>query len=260
MGTRRIDFNLDLGEGFGIWSRDCDEAALMTFASSANLACGYHAGDPARMRRAVALAMDNGVAIGAHPGLPDLLGFGRRPLQVSPADVADYVTYQVGALMGFTTAAGVRLHHVKLHGDLYVQCAVDAASARAYVEAVGALGGDLWIYTDRSSETWVAAERAGVDAVNEFYADLPMRRDGTRVAPGAGRHGRHEQATPDSVRARVRDFLMRGSVEAHDGGRVGVDARTICVHTDGRLAVAMAQAVRDGVGDAGALLSAELAP
>jgi UPF0271 protein len=258
--ARRIDFNLDLGEGYGTWSRDNDEATLLGLASSVNVACGFHAGDPAHMRAAVELAASNGVAVGAHPGLPDLRGFGRRPMTLSPDEVRDDIAYQVGALLGFTSAAGVPLHHVKLHGSLASQCNTDAESAAAYVAAVAGFGfgAHLPIYTDPSSCVWTAATAAGVPVAAEFYADMPLRRDGRRVAGGGNRQGRHPEATPDSVRTRVRDLLEHGSVDAADGGRVDVVVQTISVHSDGADAVGMARAALAGIRDAGWDLSADL--
>ena len=130
-----IDFNADLGESFGLWERGADDE-LMRVISSANVACGFHAGDPATMRVAVETAAHYGVAVGSHPGLPDRLGFGRRRMEVTPGDVADYVTYQTGALRAFAAAAGVRLHHVKPHGALYMMACDDGPLARAIVESV----------------------------------------------------------------------------------------------------------------------------
>lgn len=255
---RRIDFNLDLGEGFGVWSRDNDEDTLITFATSVNLACGFHAGDPGRMRAAVAAAARLGVAVGAHPGLPDLLGFGRRPMLLSRDEVKDCITYQVGALDAFTRAAGLPLHHVKLHGGLALQCNRDADAATAYVEAIADLDDVLPIYSDPSSAVWVAAAQAGVPTVAEFYADMPLTRDGRRVASETSRLGRHPSASPEYVRARVIDFLRTGGVDAHDGGRAEVIAHTISVHSDGPGAVDMARAVLGGVQDAGWSLTADL--
>jgi UPF0271 protein len=257
---QRVDLNLDLGEGFGLWSRDNGEDALTALATSVNLACGFHAGDPGRMRKAVDTAKGLGVAVGAHPGLPDLVGFGRRPMQLSPAEVNDCITYQIGALQGFTHAAGLELHHVKLHGELAIQCNRDEASARAYVAAVASFGGGLPIYANRHSQVWTAAEQLGVRAVAEFYADLPLCRDGRRVPPSEQRrHGRHPDATPAFVRARVRDFLETGSVDAFDGGRVAVEAGTVSVHTDEQSTVDIVRALRAGIEDASVELSANLA-
>jgi UPF0271 protein len=257
--SRRIDLNLDLGEGFGPWSKDCDEEELTTMATSVNLACGFHAGDPVRMRKAVAISKQHGAAIGAHPGLPDLVGFGRRPMQLSHTEVNDYITYQIGALQGFTNAAGLALHHVKLHGELALQCNRDEASARAYVAAVASFGPQLPIYANPHSQVWLAAQQLGVRAVAEFYADLPLCQDGRRIPPGAqSRLGRHPDATPAFVRARVRDFLQTGSVDAFDGGRIAVDAATISVHTDEGSTAEIVRAVRAGIADANVELSSTL--
>src|SRR5919199_1743870 len=151
-----IDFNADLGESFGLWERGADDE-LMRVISSANVACGFHAGDPATMRVAVETAAHYGVAVGSHPGLPDRLGFGRRRMEVTPGDVADYVTYQTGALRAFAAAAGVRLHHVKPHGALYMMACDDGPLARAIVESVARIDEGLPVYTLAGSEVWHAA-------------------------------------------------------------------------------------------------------
>jgi UPF0271 protein len=254
----QIDFNLDLGEGFGVWSRDNDEDTLITLASSVNLACGFHAGDPGRMRAAVDAAVRHRVAVGAHPGLPDLQGFGRRALHLTPDEIRDCITYQIGALDAFARAAGVTLHHVKLHGHLALQCNRDPAAATAYAEAVGGISEQLPVYTDRSSEVWSACERLGVRAVPEFYADMPLRRDGSRVAGTESRYGRHPHMTPEIICARVRDLLQTGGIDAYDGGRVDVQAQTISVHTDGPSALDAARAVLAGIHEARCRLSAGL--
>jgi 5-oxoprolinase (ATP-hydrolysing) subunit A len=256
----RIDFNLDLGEGFGIWDRDNDEATLLTLTSSVNLACGFHAGDPGRMRQAVAAAHARGVAVGAHPGLPDRPGFGRRPMTLTPAEVRDYITYQIGALEAFVASAGTTLHHVKLHGELAAQCNRHPAAAAAYVTAVAEAGSSLPVYANPRSEVWTAAAEVGVPAVAEYYADLPLRRDGTRVVGEGGPHGRRQRPAPETIRARVRDFLLTGSVDADDGGRAEVNAGTISVHSDGPSAASFARAVRAGIADAGFRISPDLSP
>jgi 5-oxoprolinase (ATP-hydrolysing) subunit A len=180
-------------------------------------------------------------------------------MQLSPTEVDDYITYQIGALQGFAHAAGLRLHHVKLHGELAIQCNRDEPSARAYVAAVASFGGELPIYANRHSQVWTAADRMGVRAVAEFYADLPLCQDGRRVPPTEQRrHGRHPDATPEFVRARVRDFLETGSVDAFDGGRVAVEAGTISVHTDERSTIDIVRALRAGIEDANVELSANL--
>jgi len=248
---RAFDFNADLGESLGLWQRGADDA-LMTVISSANVACGFHAGDPATMRQAVEHARLHGVAVGAHPGLPDLVGFGRRRMAVSPADAGDYVRYQVGALAAFAHAAGMSLHHVKPHGALYMMALEDGPLARAIVEAVD----ELPIYTLAGSELWQAAEAAGVPAVAEFFADRPLRSDGSVVM-----FDWQElfTPTPDAVAERVRSLVATGSVASLDGDPVAVTATTICVHSDTPGAAELGPAVRAAVEAGGAVVSSELA-
>jgi UPF0271 protein len=241
---RAFDLNADLGESFGLWERGADDV-LMGVISSANVACGFHAGDPGAMRRAVESARRNGVAVGAHPGLPDLLGFGRRPMALTPSDAADYVRYQMGALAAFAEAAGTALHHVKPHGALYMMALDDGAVARAIAEAVASYREGLPVYTLAGSELWDAAQAAGLEAVAEFFADRPLRADGSVVMFGW-------QAlfdpTPEAVAARVRSLLETGTVPALDGTPVAVEASTICVHSDTPRADELGVAVRTVIG------------
>jgi UPF0271 protein len=248
-----MDFNADLGESFGLWERGADDA-LMQVISSANVACGFHAGDPGAMRRAVASALEHGVAIGAHPGFPDLLGFGRRHIAAAPVDVHDYVLYQVAALDGFVRAAGGRLHHVKPHGALYMQALDDAGLARAIAEAVAAFDDTLSVYTLAGSELAGAADAAGVRPVPEFFADRPLRADGTVVM-----FGWQElfTPTPEAVGERVRSLVETGTVPALDGTPVPVDAETVCVHSDTPRAGELGAAVRASAETAGATITAE---
>jgi UPF0271 protein len=236
-----IDFNADLGESFGLWERGADEA-LMRVISSANVACGFHAGDPGSMRRAVAQARANGVHIGAHPGLPDRLGFGRRVMDVSADDVRDYVLYQVAALDGFAQG----LHHVKPHGALYMMALDDRAIARAIAEAVASYQEGLPVYTLAGSELWDAAAAAGLPAVAEFFADRPLRADGSVVM-----FGWQEQftPTPEAVGLRVRSLLETGTVPALGGTPVAVQAETVCVHSDTPRADELGLSVRAVIGD-----------
>jgi UPF0271 protein len=249
-----IDFNSDLGESFGNWRLGADDE-LMPVISSANVACGFHAGDPSAIRRAVTSAARHGVAVGAHPGLPDLLGFGRRRMDVTPSDAADYVLYQVGALAAFADAAGVALHHVKPHGALYMMALDDAALARAIVEAVGGLGDGLPVYTLAGGELWHAAEAAGVPPVAEFFADRPVRRDGSVVM-----FDWRElfDPTPEVVAERVRSLVETGAVASLEGHPVPVVAATICVHADTSGAGEIGHAVRAAVEAAGVVVSSEL--
>jgi UPF0271 protein len=209
------------------------------------------------MRVAVASAQRHGVAVGAHPGLPDRLGFGRRVMDVSPADVADYVLYQTGALQAFARAAGLRLHHVKPHGALYMMALEDAPLARAIVEAVARLDESLPVYTLAGSEVWQAAEAAGIEPVAEFFADRPMRRDGTVVM-----FGWQElfEPTPEAVAQRVRELMTTGAVTSLEGEAVTVRASSICVHSDTPGADRIGPAVRAAVEEAGHAVSSELPP
>jgi UPF0271 protein len=248
---RAFDFNADLGESFGLWERGADDV-LMGVISSANVACGFHAGDPGAMRRAVECARRDGVAIGAHPGLPDLLGFGRRRMDLTPGDAADYVRYQVGALAAFAEAAGTTLHHVKPHGALYMMALDDARLARAIVEVVD----ELPVYTLAGSELWHAAEAAGAPAVAEFFADRPMHSDGTVVM-----FNWQElfAATPEVVSERVRSLVSTGTVASIEGDPVAVTAATICIHSDTPGAGVLGPAVRAAIEAGGAAVSSELA-
>lgn len=250
-----IDFNADLGESFGLWERGADDE-LMRVISSANVACGFHAGDPATMRVAVETAAHYGVAVGSHPGLPDRLGFGRRRMDVTPADIADYVTYQTGALRAFAAAAGLRLHHVKPHGALYMMACDDAPLARAIAESVARIDDGLPVYTLAGSEVWHAAEAAGIQPVAEFFADRPMRRDGTVVM-----FGWQElfEPTPEAVAERVREFVTTGAVTSLEGEAVAVTAASICVHSDTPGAGRIGPAVRAAIEGAGHAVSSELA-
>lgn len=251
-----IDFNADLGESFGLWERGADDE-LMQVISSANVACGFHAGDPGAMRVAVETAARYGVAVGSHPGLPDRLGFGRRRMEVSPQDIADYVLYQTGALRAFATAAGLRLHHVKPHGALYMMACDDAPLARAIVEAAGRVDDGLPVYTLAGSEVWHAAAAAGVQPVAEFFADRPMRRDGTVVM-----FGWQElfEPTPEAVAERVREFVTTGAVTSLEGEAVTVTAASICVHSDTPGAARIGPAVRAAIEGQGMRSAASCRP
>ncbi|MGH2947595.1 MAG: LamB/YcsF family protein, partial [Solirubrobacteraceae bacterium] len=200
-------------------------------------------------------AARHGVAVGAHPGLPDLLGFGRRRMDVAPGDAADYVVFQTGALRAFADAARVAVHHVKPHGALYMMALEDAALARAIAEAVGGLGDGLPVYTLAGGELWHAAEAAGVPPVAEFFADRPIRRDGSVVM-----FDWQElfDPTPEAVAERVRSLVTTGAVTSLEGDPVAVAATTICVHSDTSGAGKIGRAVRAAVEAAGMTVSSEL--
>jgi UPF0271 protein len=242
--THTIDLNADLGESFG-WYRYGADEEVIAHISSANIACGFHAGDPTVMRRSVALAREHGVAVGAHFGFPDLLGFGRRRLDVKPAHLKDYVTYQIGALLAFLRDAGMPLHHVKPHGALYMQALEDDALSRAIVEASLAAGEGLMIYTIAGSATAEAARRCGMRCVPEHFADRGYFADG-RVKmfdPTLAEAG----GTPEEIGRRVVGLLQQGTVPTLDGGSARVSAETTCVHSDtpgaGQIVAAIRQAL-----------------
>ena len=249
-----MDFNSDLGESFGQWKLGADDV-LMRVISSANVACGFHAGDPRTMRATVKAARAHRIALGAHPGFPDLLGFGRRTLGASPADVKDYVLYQIGALGAFARAAGSSLHHVKPHGALYVMALEDGSVARAVAEAVSEFDETLLVYTLADSEMWDAAVKAGIRPVPEFFADRPIRRDGT-VVMFEWQH--LFDPTPQAVAARVASFISSGSVPSLEGDPVPVSAATICVHSDTPGAGTIGPAVRAAIERAGVVVSSDL--
>ena len=249
-----IDFNSDVGESFGLWQRGADDA-LMAVISSANVACGFHAGDPVVMRGTVAKAKRHGVKIGAHPGLPDLLGFGRRVMDVDPADVRDYVLYQVGAIDAFVRAVGLSLHHVKPHGALYVMVLDNRGLAQAVAEAVAEFNATLPIYTLARGEMADAARELGLRVVPEFFADRPLRDDGSVVM---FRWWERFEATPATVAERVVSLVTRGCVPSLEGIDVPVIADTVCVHSDTPGAAEIGPAVRAALEGAGISITADL--
>jgi UPF0271 protein len=246
--TRTIDLNSDMGESFGLFRYGADEEVL-PHISSANVACGFHAGDPTVMRRTVALARRHGVAVGAHVGFPDLLGFGRRQLGVKPAHLKDYVTYQIGALQAFLKAEGVPLHHIKPHGALYMMALEDEALSRAIIEATLEVAEGLQIYTIAGSATDTIARKCGMRSVPEYFADRGYFADG-RVKmfdwtlEEAG-------GTPHRIAQRVVDLIQEGCVSAFDGGKAQVAAETVCVHSDTPGAPQIVQTIREALRNSG---------
>ncbi|HZZ85146.1 MAG TPA: 5-oxoprolinase subunit PxpA [Anaeromyxobacteraceae bacterium] len=235
-----VDLNCDMGESFGAWTLGCDEAA-MPLVTSANVACGFHASDPGTMRRTVRLAKRHGVAVGAHPSFPDLVGFGRRALSASAEEIRDDVTYQVGALWAFCRAEGVPLRHVKPHGALYNLAAVDARVADAVAAAVRAVDPGLVLVCLSRSEQVEAARRAGQPFVEEAFADRAYTRAGTLVPrgqPGA------VLEDPSEMAERVVRMVRQGTVAALDGGEVALSPGTVCVHGDTPGAVEAIRAIR----------------
>ena len=241
MTHTRIDFNCDLGEGG-------DDAALLPCLSSASITCGFHAGDPASMQGTVALCLEHGVAIGAHPSLPDREGFGRRELPVTANEAYALTLYQIGALQAFVHAAGARLHHVKPHGALYNLSARDPGLAEAIAHAVRDADPELILYGLASSESTAAGERLGLRVAHEAFAERRYEADGRlapRGTPGA------VIATLEESLAQVRQLLREGSVTACTGERVRLRADTLCLHGDRPDAVDFARGLRRSLLDEG---------
>ena len=242
-----VDLNADVGEGAP------DDAALLALVSSANIACGWHAGDARLMQATVDAALARGVAIGAHPSYPDRDNFGRSEMQLTPAEVRADVIYQVGALAALVRAAGGSLHHVKPHGALYNQAARDPALADAIATAVLDVDPALALYGLAGSELLRAAERAGLRAVAEVFADRGYRADGSlvpRSQPGAFIDD------VDLAVDRTLRLLRDGVVQAVTGETVALQAQTICLHGDGPHALAFARALHAALTDAGVQLRA----
>jgi UPF0271 protein len=237
---KQMDLNADLGESFGAWTLG-DDARLVEHLTSANLACGFHAGDFRVMEATVALCRDAGVAVGAQPGYPDLLGFGRRPMPFEPSEVESLVRYQIGALEAFCRAAGVEMQHVKPHGALYNQAAADPALARAIAAAVAGFSRDLALFGLASSDSMrSAATDAGLRFIPEAFADRRYLPDGSlepRTEEGSVIHD------PEAAAAQARMIATEGAVVAVDGSRVSISAESICCHGDTPGAVVIAAAV-----------------
>ncbi len=239
-----IDLNSDMGEGFGRWQLGND-AELMEVITSANIACGWHGGDPAVMRTTVEMAIEKGVGIGAHVGLPDLLGFGRRRMQVTPDEIYDYTMYQAGALRAFAEAAGGRLQHVKPHGAFYTMSAADEALAGALVRAVNALGGDIVLYGMGEIEPALAAEE-GIGYVREGYVDLNYDNNGGLVIE------RNKGAwDPEEVARRAVRLATKEEVGTIEGNTLPLAAQSICIHGDAPNSGEVARHVRQRLEEAG---------
>src|SRR5689334_16373911 len=235
---KRIDLNCDMGESYGAWKMG-DDAGVMTYISSANIACGFHGGDPATIRKTVRLAVDNGVAIGAHPSLPDIQGFGRRVMKISPQEMYDLVVYQAGAVEAFARAAGSKLHHIKCHGALYNMAANDAGLSDAMVRAAKDLGAMLYVLS--KSKNYDIAKRAGIPVCAEVFADRGYTEEGT-LAPRDKPGGMVEDAQKAVQQALA--MIEQGFVTSLSGKRVPVAADTLCIHGDQPGAVAFAKALK----------------
>lgn len=229
----KIDLNCDLGESFGAYTIGNDEMVL-PYISSANVACGFHASDPVVMEKTVAMAVKNGVAVGAHPGFMDLMGFGRRPMNISPAEAKAYVMYQIGALDAFCKAAGIKMQHVKPHGALYNMAGKNYDLAKGICEGVKAVNDSLIMYVLSGSQMQKAAEDMGIRVAREVFADRGYMPDGSLVP--RGQEG--AMITDENVAIeRVIRMIKEHKVTAVDGTDIDIIPDSVCVHGDGEKAV-----------------------
>jgi len=236
----RIDLNCDLGESFGRYKLGEDEKVI-PLISSANVACGFHAGDPLVMRRTVALAKEAGISIGAHPGLPDLQGFGRRTMRLSQEEAYSFVLYQVGALQAICRAQGTTLAHVKPHGALYNQCSVDYNLSTAVVRAIMDVDPGLVLVGLANGELVRAGQDLGIRVAQEFFVDRNYDERGLlrdRSLPGA------LITDEDLAVERLKRVILEGTLETYEGSTIQLHADTVCVHGDGAKALEFARRIR----------------
>ena len=244
MTIKKIDMNSDVGESFGNYKLGLDEEVI-PLISSANIACGFHAGDPAVMKRTIAIARENRVALGAHPGFPDLIGFGRRSMDASLEEIQDYVTYQIGALQAFAASQGMKLQHVKPHGALYNMAVANIEIWDAVAEAIVALDPQLILFVlagPGRQELEAVGAKHGIRIAFEFFGDRAYNPDGSLVSrkePGAVIHD-HQQ-----VADKVLKLVTEGSVLCADGSEIQLAADTICVHGDNPAALKLVKKIRE---------------
>jgi UPF0271 protein len=237
---RKIDINCDLGESFGAYTIGQD-ADMIQVVTSVNVACGFHAGDPKTMRETIEKAVEHGVGIGAHPGFPDLSGFGRRNLDMTPQEIYDMVIYQIGALDGFVRIAGGTLQHVKPHGALYNMAAKSEAISNAIARAVFDFNPSLILYGLSGSELIAAGKRVGLTTASEVFADRTYQEDGSLTS----RRLPNAMIKEDVVAAnQVVRMVKEGVVRSQQGTDVPIQADTVCIHGDGSHALSFAQALR----------------
>ncbi|WP_026464427.1 5-oxoprolinase subunit PxpA [Adhaeribacter aquaticus] len=248
-----VDLNCDIGESFGSYNLGND-AAILPYVSSVNIACGFHAGDPSVMNRTVKLALMHKVAIGAHPGLPDLVGFGRRDIAVSPEEVFDMVVYQVGALEAFVRANGGRLHHVKPHGALYNMAAVQENLAEAIAEAIYKVNPEAVLYGLAGSALIKAGLKTGLVTANEVFADRTYQPDGTltsRRLPNA-LITNHQEAVKQVIK-----MVKELKVTTLDGKEIALKADTICIHGDESNALEFVALIKNALEREGVVIQAK---
>lgn len=250
MEANRIDLNCDLGESFGVYTLGMDEAVL-PYVSSANIACGWHAGDPMVMKETVRLAAQHGVNCGAHPGYPDLLGFGRRAMTVDAEELQSYMIYQIGALEAFCRVNGTTLHHVKPHGSLYLKAVECESTAAAVIKAIAAINHDLLYITLAGAKGRMPARIAadmGIRVAFEAFPDRAYTAEGT-LAPRSMEGAVIKD--PEEVVRRAIKMAAEQCIETLEGTTIELEAHTLCVHGDNPQAVAMVRDIRRALGENG---------
>ncbi len=240
---KTIDLNCDMGESFGTYVLGYD-ALAMPYVTSINVACGFHASDPDNMAKTVMLAKENGIAIGAHPGFPDLVGFGRRAMALTPEEVKNAVVYQIGALDAFCRTAGIKMQHVKAHGALYNMAEKDLAIATAIAAAIKAVDPELYMLCLANSQMVVAAKQQGVSFVEEAFADRAYTEEGTLVSRKVAGSVINDIT---EVVSRVVRMVKDESIISITGKEIPIHAQTICVHGDTPGAVEMVKALREAL-------------
>jgi len=243
----KIDLNCDMGESFGVYRLGFDEE-MMPHITSANIACGFHAGDPIVMERTISLAKSHGVSAGAHPGFPDLVGFGRRSMELTPHEVRNDLIYQVGALSAFAQIEGLSLQHVKPHGQFYNLAAKDEHMSRSICEAILALDKNLILVALSGSKMAEIASKSGLKVAREAFADRAYHRDGSLVSRKTKGSVIHD---PKRVAERVIRMVQEGKVQSIEGDLIDLEVDSICVHGDTPGAVDLARAIRGNLEGAG---------
>lgn len=236
----KIDINCDMGESFGAYTIGRDKE-IMPFITSANIACGFHAGDANVMKKTVSLALENGVAIGAHPGLPDLPGFGRRPMMLSPEEAYSLIVYQIGALCAFAKIEGAQLRHIKPHGALYNMAATDEALASSVVSAVKDVDASLVLYGLAGSKLIEAGQKAGLKTASEVFADRTYTKEGM-LTPRTLPHALIQSAA--EAAAQVVRMVKEKRVQTTDQTYIDIQADTVCIHGDGPHALSFLHEIR----------------
>ncbi|HEY4132696.1 MAG TPA: 5-oxoprolinase subunit PxpA [Gemmatimonadaceae bacterium] len=254
--ANRIDLNCDMGESFGAYRIGADDA-VFPFITSANVACGFHGGDASVMRTTIARAKELGVGIGAHPGFQDLIGFGRRNMDASPSEIYDLVVYQIGALLGFANAAGVRIQHVKAHGALYNMAVANAELAAAIARAVRDVDNTLILFGLPGSHLISEGQAVGLKTAGEAFADRNYMNDGSLVSRKRADAQVHD--ADEAVRRAIR-MVREGKVMSIDGTDIPIDVQTICIHGDGPHAAEFAQRLRNAFENDGITVAPLVAP